>query len=63
MFSSTTSRLRCDDFSTEAWCWQGRVPFHEGRFGMRCDLQTHADDRGPHRVSLLLVRELTRRSA
>jgi len=45
MFGGTTSGLRCDDFSLaswgEVWCWQGRFPLREGRFGVTFDLRAH----------------------
>ena len=41
MLSGTISELRCDDFSTEVWCWQGQSPLHEGRFGVTFDLRVH----------------------
>ena len=41
MLSSTISELRCDDFSTEVWCWQGQFPLHEERSGVTFDLRVH----------------------
>lgn len=41
MLSGTVSEPRCDDFSTEVWCWQGQSPLHEGRFGVTFDLRVH----------------------
>ena len=41
MLSGTISELRCDDFSTEVWCWQGQFPLHEERSGVTFDLRAH----------------------